>query len=140
MNARLLKIVGAVALALVLALASGWVWGASGKVELQTQLEETTLRLHLADARARLLAARVDLYSLNFGAATENLEASKIPLEGALNRFERDGDASRAAHVRSVLSAAEEARSLAAQVNPGAQAAAERALAALGQAARRQGS
>ena len=52
------------------------------------------LRVQVSDARARLLAARVDLYSLNFGAATQNLEAAKIPSAGgdpALRARRRDG-------------------------------------------------
>lgn len=139
MNGRVLKIVGAVILAVILALASGWVWGTAGRLELQAKLDDTTLQLHMSEARARLLAARVDLYSLNFGAATKNLESAKLPLEGALGVFEQEGDTARANTIRATLASTEEGRSLAAQVNQSAQASVERALSSLAQAAPQQG-
>ena len=130
MNTRLLKIIAAVALGFVLALAGGWVWGASGRLELQSRLKQTDLRLQIAEARARLLAARVDLYTLNFGAAAQNLESAKVPLEAVIGSYERDGEASRLTEARAALAAVEEARKLAAQVDQSAQGAAVRALAA----------
>ena len=130
MNTRLLKIIAAVALGFVLALAGGWVWGASGRLELQSRLKQTDLRLQIAEARARLLAARVDLYTLNFGAAAQNLESAKVPLEAVIGSYERDGEDARVTDARAALSAIEEARKLAAQVDQSAQGAAARALAA----------
>ena len=130
MNTRLLKIIAAVALGFVLAIAGGWVWGASGRLELQSRLKQTDLRLQIAEARARLLAARVDLYTLNFGAAAQNLESAKAPLEAVIGSYERDGEAGRLTEARAALAAVEEARKLAAQVDQSAQGAAARALAA----------
>jgi hypothetical protein len=135
-NVRLLKIIGAVALGMLLALAGGWVWGASGRGELQSRLDETDMRFQVSDARARLLAARVDLYSLNFGAATENLEAAKIPLEAVIHRYEGAGETERATDTRAALAAVEEARRLAAQMDQSAQGAAAAALGALERATR----
>ena len=111
MNTRLLKIIAAVALGFVLAIAGGWVWGASGRLELQSRLKQTDLRLQIAEARARLLAARVDLYTLNFGAAAQNLESAKVPLEAVIGRYERDGEAGRLTEARVALTAVEEAPS-----------------------------
>ena len=136
MNVRLLKIIGAVALGFVLALAAGWVWGASGRLELQSRLNDADLRVQISDARGRLLAARVDLYSLNFGAATQNLEAAKIPLEAVIHRYERDGETARVAEAQGALRAVEDARRLAAQLDQSAQGAAAGALAALERATR----
>jgi exonuclease VII small subunit len=124
-NTRLLKIIAAVALGFVLALAGGWVWGASGRLELQSRLKQTDLRLQIAEA-----CARVDLYTLNFGAAAQNLESAKVPLEAVIGSYERDGEASRLTEARGALAAVEEARKLAAQVDQSAQGAAVRALAA----------
>jgi hypothetical protein len=129
-NTRLLKIIAAVALGFVLAFAGGWVWGASGRLELQSRLKQTDLRLQIAEARGRLLAARVDLYTLNFGAAAQNLESAKGPLEAVIGIYERDGEADRLTEARAALAAVEEARKLAAQVDQAAQGAATRALAA----------
>ena len=139
MNARLLKIVGWVALGFILALAGGYVWGASGRLELQSRLHDSDLRVQVSDARARLLAARVDLYSLNFGAATQNLEAAKIPLQAVVKRYESDGDAARVTDGQQALAAAEKARRLAAQLDQSAQGATADALAALERATRAAG-
>ncbi len=139
MNARLLKIVGWVALGFILALAGGYVWGASGRLELQSRLHDSDLRVQVSDARTRLLAARVDLYSLNFGAATQNLEAAKIPLQAVVKRYESDGDAARVTDGQQALAAAEKARRLAAQLDQSAQGATADALAALERATRAAG-
>jgi hypothetical protein len=138
-NARLLKIIGGVALGFVLALAVGFVWGASGRFDLQSRLHDTDLRLQVSDARTRLLAARVDLYSLNFGAATQNLEAAKIPLQALVRRYERDGEAARVTDAQNAIAATEKSRRLAAQLDQAAQGAAADALAALERATRAAG-
>jgi len=135
-NVRLLKIIGAVALGFVLALAAGWVWGASGRSELQSRLDQTTVRSEISDARGRLLAARVDLYSLNFGAATENLEAAKIPLAAVMHRYERDGETDRVKDAQAAIDATENARRLAAKLDQSAQGAAASALVTLERATR----
>jgi len=77
MNMRNLKIAGMAALGLALALAIGWLWGAAGRWPAERRLAETALRLRLTDARSRVLGGRVDLYSLNFGAASQNFEAAR---------------------------------------------------------------
>jgi hypothetical protein len=135
-NVRLLKIIGAVGLGFVLALAAGWVWGASGRSDLQSRLDATELRFQVSDARGRLLAARVDLYSLNFGAATQDLEAAKIPLEAVIHHYEREGERARVTDAQQALAAVEKARRLAAQLDQSAQGAAAGALTALERAAR----
>jgi hypothetical protein len=135
-NVRLLKIIGAVALGFVLALAAGWAWGASGRLALQSRLDDSELRVHVTDARARLLQARVDLYSLNFGAATGNFESAKIPLEALIQRYEHDGETDRVTEAQAALRAVEDARRLAAKLDQSAQGAATRALAALERATR----
>ena len=135
MNTRMLKIVGAIALALVVALAAGWIWGSSGRRDLERRVASLELQNRLSEARALLLAARVDLYTLNFGSATRNFETAKKPLEAIAIAFEQDGDADRAKEARAALAAAEDARRLAAQVNQSAQASAERAVTALARAA-----
>ena len=139
MSVRLLKIIGGVTLALLVALAGGYVWGSSGRLELQSRLHDMELRVQVSDARARLLAARVDLYSLNFGAATQNLEAAKIPLQAVVQRYEGDGETARVTEARNALASIEKARRLAAQLDQSAQGAAADALAALERATRAAG-
>jgi hypothetical protein len=93
----------------------------------------------VSDARARLLAARVDLYSLNFGAATQDLEAAKIPLQAMVQRYEQDGETARVTDAQNALASVEKARRLAAQLDQSAQGATADALAALERATRAAG-
>ena len=136
MNVRLLKIIGAVALGFVLALAAGWAWGGSGRRALQARRDDSEGGVHVTDARARLLQARGDLSSLHCGAATGNLESAKIPLEALIQRYEHDGETARVAEVQGALRAAEDARRLAAKLDQSAQRATTGALAALERATR----
>lgn len=128
MTTREWKIVGAAVLVAMLAFAGGWVWGTSGGRQAERELAGMRLRHDLMDARSRVLAARVDLYRLNFGSAATNLEEARVPLESAAAAFDAEGDRERAAAMRRAMEAAEEARSLAARVDQAAQGAAERAL------------
>jgi len=130
------KIVGAAVLAVVLAVAAGWFWGWSGGRHAERELAGLRLQHHLMDARSRILAARVDLYRLNFGSATTNLEEAKARLEAAAGMLDREPDAERAAAVRSAIRAADEARRLAAKVDQAAQGPADRALADIQRAQR----
>jgi hypothetical protein len=133
-NVRMWKIVGIAALSLVLALAAGWAWGASGRLDLQRRYDALSLRCQLTEARAHLLAARVDLYTLNFGSATQHFEAAKVPLDAARLMLQQQGHEQAASGLQTSLGAAEDGRRLAAQVNPSAQASADKALKALGDA------
>jgi hypothetical protein len=74
------------------------------------------------------------LYKLNFGSATSNFEAAKRSLQASRAALDEDDDAAAIQRLQAAATAAEEARRLAAQVNPAAQGAAERALAELEQA------
>ena len=130
---RLLKLSGFVALGLVVAMAAGWIWGSAGKRELSTQLDALRVEHDLTLARSNVLAGRVDLYTLNFGSATQRFESAKTALGRLAARFDSNHDEARATLVRTTASAVEDARRLAAQVNPSAQAAAQRALASLDQ-------
>lgn len=130
MNPRLWKIVAAVALGLVLAGAVGWIWGSQGRWAAEDRLASLQREHRLVEARARLLAAQVDLYKLNFGAAAANLESARGLLEQAAAGLGGEQADIRTA-LQTSLESADEARRLASEVNPGAQAPAERALAAL---------
>ena len=123
------KVIGAAVLVLVLAVAGGWIWGSSAGRSAERELAGLRLQHHLTNARSRILAARVDLYRLNFGSATTNLEEAKAPLEAAAGMLDREGDPERAAAVRSAIQAADEARRLAGKVDQAAQGPADRALA-----------
>jgi len=135
-NQRTLKLAGGVAIALALAFGVGWVLGASGRAELRDQLRASELRAHISEIRARLYASRVELTSLNFGAAAQDLEATKASLTALSALYERDGDTDRVTRLQKVREAAEQGRRLAAQVNQAAQSDVQRALNAFDEAVR----
>jgi hypothetical protein len=122
------KVIGAAVVAVAIAFAAGWVWGSAGGRTAERELQGVRLQQALTEARSRILAARVDLYRLNFGSAATNLEEAKAPLEDAAAAFDGRREEERAAAVRRAIASAEEARRLAAQVDQAAQGAAERAL------------
>jgi hypothetical protein len=132
---RTAKIVGIVALAVLMALAAGWVWGRSGHSTLSQQLRASDLRLRLTDAKSRILGGRVDLYSLNFGSAAQNFEAAQAVVGSILATYEPAGTSPRAGHLKTVQAELEDARRIAVQMRQDAHAQADRALRALSSAA-----
>ncbi len=132
---RTAKLVGAVVLALVVATAAGWVWGRSGQSALAAEVRAKDLRLRLTDAKSRILGARVDLYSLNFGAAAQNMDAARSVIDSILATWEPDGTSARAAQLKTAVHELEEARRIAGQMRQDAHVQADRALRALAAAA-----
>ena len=132
---RTAKIVGAVALAMLVAVAGGWVWGRSGHSALEQQLAASDFRLRLTDAKSRILGARVDLYSLNFGAAAQNLDAAHAVVASILATYDAGGTSPRAARLKTALGELEEGRRIAGLMRQDAHVQADRALRALSAAA-----
>ena len=106
MNSRALKAVGAIVLGLAVALGAGWLWGASGRWDAERQLASARLERELTGARAQLLAARVDLYKLNFGSATSNFEAAKRSLQAGRGALDQDDDAAAIQRLQAATAAA----------------------------------
>ena len=87
-----------VGVALVVAVGAGWLWGASGSWGTQRALRVATLQQELTEGHDALLAARLDIYSVNFGEASRHFESSRTLLTraaGHLKEFDRDQDAAR---------------------------------------------
>ena len=85
---------------LLVALSAAWLWGASGKRDLQRALDAAELRNDLLAARGAVLSARVDLYINNFGDASRDFEAARASLRRAGDRLKtlgRDEDVKRLA-------------------------------------------
>jgi hypothetical protein len=129
------KIVGAVVLAVLVAAASGWLWGVSGTRAAERRLAEQDLRLRLTDARSRILGARVDLYSLNFGAAAQNLEGARQVLASVIATYETGTTSPRAEQLRAAMTDLEGAMRIAAQMRQDAHVPADRAARAVSAAA-----
>ena len=64
------KIGAGIAVALLVALLAAWLWGSSGKGDLQRALDLAELRNDLLAARGALLSARVDLYIVSYSHGT----------------------------------------------------------------------
>jgi hypothetical protein len=107
-------------LAVVVTLGGGWLWGASGRFSIAEEARFAELRADLADARAKVLAARVALFQSNFGEATRTLEMAKRPLERARDRFRLRGEEQKTAAVDKTIERIEAARRLAAAVDASA--------------------
>jgi hypothetical protein len=63
-----------IAVALVVAVAGGWQWGASGGRRAESMRQAMASRLAFVEARSALLEARLALYSANAGEANRHLE------------------------------------------------------------------
>ncbi len=66
-----------VVVALLVALAGGWLWGASGRAELVRARRAAEVRNDLLEARISLLGARVNLYDADFAEVNRQLERAR---------------------------------------------------------------
>ena len=92
------KIGAGIVVAVLVALSAAWLWGSSGKGDLQRALDLAELRNDLLAARGALLSARVDLYIVNFGDASRDFESARTALrraEARLKTVGRDEDVMR---------------------------------------------
>src|SRR6266498_4691994 len=106
-----------IALAVVLAAVSGWVYGWSGTRSASTELESTRLRMSLLQARLQILDARVNIYSVNFGDASRNLEYSKPSLTTARGLLEKAGRRDLVDKIDAALRSTHEAQQLASKLS-----------------------
>src|SRR5215210_974863 len=93
-----LKFGAGIVVAVLIALSAAWLWGSSGKGDLQRALDLAELRNDLLAARGALLSARVDLYNVNFGDASRAFESARTALRRAdarLKTIGRDEEAMR---------------------------------------------
>jgi hypothetical protein len=117
MNLRMALWVG---LALLVAVAGGWLWGATGRWSAERTLEATELRNALLEARSLLLDARLGVYGLNFGDTVRSLEDSKARLQQAADRYRDDGRDDDLKRVEEALTAIAEAQRMAGQLDQAA--------------------
>lgn len=123
-----IKIALGVAVALLVALAAGFVWGATGRRAAEQALDDARQQLDLAEARGRILDARVSLYNVNFGDAQRQLADAKAPLNRARARYEADGADAAAQAMAAAIAHTEEAQRLASRLDPAANGEAGQAL------------
>jgi hypothetical protein len=129
MNKLRLAAIGLGVLLVVLGL--GFAWGASGRYTAEHALDDTKQQLDLAEARARILEARVSLYNVNFGDAQRQFEDAKAPLTRARDRYQQDGKRDAAEGLAAALARVQEAQRLAGRLDQNANTQANEALKAI---------
>jgi hypothetical protein len=125
------KVVLSVLVALVVCLGLGYGWGASGRFSVQRSLDDTRQQLDLAEARGRILDARVSLYNVNFGDASRNLEEAKPALRRVRERYQDAGRSDAAGSIEAAIRHVEEAQRLAGKLDQTSNAKAGEALEAI---------
>lgn len=111
--------------------AAGWMWGMSGKSELSARASRAESRADVLQARSYILQARVDLYNVNFGDASRNLEASKPALDRLTARLKADGAEDLAGRAGEALNHVGQAQQLAGKLDQAANTSAAAAIEAL---------
>jgi hypothetical protein len=109
----------------------GYAWGASGRFAISTALDDNRQLLDLAEARGRLLDARVSLYNVNFGDASRQFEEAKAPLRKAQERYQQAGKNAAAGSIAAALEHAAEGQRLASKLDQAANTKAADALEAI---------
>lgn len=125
------KLALAALLAVVVALLAGYLWGASGRRVAERELQAGTLRGDLLDARGLVLAARVDIYNVNFGNAGRHLQEALDRLHAAAPRIKEDGRPDDPARLERATTRTQEAQQLAGKLDQGANARAADAATAI---------
>lgn len=122
------KLILGVFMALIITLGLGYGWGASGRIALQTSLDDARRGVDLAEVRAQILDARVSLYNNNFGDASRNLEEAKATLRRVRERYQEAGRNDAASSIDAALMHVEEAQRLSGKLDPAANSKAGEAL------------
>jgi hypothetical protein len=112
-----LKAILIMLVALALAVLGGWIWGAAGTSRAEAALARGGVGLHLSQARANMLAARVSLFEVNFGDASRSLESAKADLLTAAEAFDRLRLTEQAAAAREVAARVEDAKQMAGRLD-----------------------
>ena len=113
------------------ALLAGWLLGASAKRPAERALQTATLQNDLLASRGSVLAARVDLYNINFGEASRHLEEARGRLRPAAAQLKGLGRPDDVARIDRALSLIEEAQRMAGKLDQGANSRAADALKAI---------
>jgi hypothetical protein len=116
------KLVIGVLAGLLVAFGAGWLLGSSGRGDAGRAVAAAELRSDLLQARGATLAARVDLYNVNFGEASRHLEDAKAPLRHAEEQLKADARTADVTRVEAVLVQLNEAQQMAGRLDQGANA------------------
>lgn len=128
MNPRTIGIVAAIVVAAAL---SGWIYGASGRSQVEQARRAAVQRSELNEARALVLEGNLAVFQLNFGDAAKRFDAARATVERIQTALRETGQAERAGRLEIVLSHLRDAQRLAVSLDGNARLAADEALKAL---------
>lgn len=111
-----------VAVALLVAVLGGWIWGASGRWSIEREQQRSELRQELLEGRGQVLDARLALYNVNFGEASRHLEDSRSLLGRAGERLKSLGWDGEVTQVEAALARVDEAQRMAGKLDQSANA------------------
>jgi len=114
------KLVLGMVAGLLVALLAGWIWGRSGQSDTARALQTAELRSDLLGARAAVLDARVAIYSVNFGEASEHLENARDLLRRVDERLKRLGRSDEVKQVATAQAGIDDAQRLAGKLDQNA--------------------
>jgi hypothetical protein len=120
-----------IAIAALLTLGGGWLWGASGKAAVMADRRALTDRAELAEVRALVLGGRVSLFELNYGDAARQFGDAHRAIGPIQTRLRETGQAERAGRLEIVLAHLRDAERLSSAVDATAHASAAQAAQAL---------
>jgi hypothetical protein len=116
------KVALGVVAAVLIAVLAGYLWGAAGRRTAEREVQDVTLRIDLLESRGALLAARVDLYNVNFGNASRHLQEALDRLRPASTRLKELGRPADSQRLELALARIEEAQRLTGKLDQGANA------------------
>ena len=125
------KSIAWISLVVIVAALSGWVWGASGRSEIDRDRRAAEQRADLLEARALILDGQVQIFLVNFGEASRRFESAIGAVERLQTTLRETGQAERAGRLEIPLTHLRDAQRLAASLDPSARNSAEEALQAL---------
>jgi len=125
------KLFGIVAALVAVVGLSGWIYGASGRSDVERARRDAVQRTDLTEARALVLEGQLAVYQLNFGDAAKRFDAARAPVERVQTALRETGQAERAGRLEIVLSHLREAQRLAVSLDANARLAGDEALRAL---------
>jgi hypothetical protein len=106
--------------AMLVAAAGGWFWGASGRWAAERSLRALELRQDLVDGRSALLETRLDIYSVNFGEASKHLENARTALRRAHDQLQTLDRVEDAAQLQTALVGVDDAQRMAGNLDQNA--------------------
>lgn len=128
MSPKTIAIVSAV---VVVAALSGWVYGASGRSELEAERRAAVQRADLMEARALILDGQVQVFLVNFGVASQRYEAARVVIERMQTALREIGQAEPAGRLEIPLTHLRDAQRLASSLDGAARNSGDEALKAL---------